>query len=134
MKEVSSVEDDYDSDTTNFDLVSDEGWIEKRSSFNVARFGNAAMYVGKHFTTKLKNKFTYQNKEKDASSYVGKIISVVVKADKKSELFFKFEDCSLADSTTSSCHYGYYPCSNFMSSQSHVTFLNSLDESDNPTK
>jgi hypothetical protein len=113
----------YDSDETNYKKENNEGWIEKRRNFNVRNYGNAAMYVHKHFMTKDKKNFTYQtNKEKDAKLFVGKVVSIVVKKQNKDILHFKFTN---NDAPTT---FGYYPCLDFMSSKSPVTFINRVED------
>jgi hypothetical protein len=115
----------YDSDRTNIKKEDNEGWIEKRRNFNVPRYGNAAMYIKKHFMTRDKKNFTYQtNKEKDAPLFVGKVISVVFNKKNEDYLHFKFH--SVNEPTI----FGYYPCEHFMcaKSKSHVTFINRVED------
>ena len=126
--------DPYDSDATNFDEPDQSGWVQKGRNFNVHRYGNAAFYVGKYFITKDKKNFKYQvDKSKDAVLFVGQIISVVVRPEEKDSLYFQFreekDDCYWFNDTNKTKPVkGYYACSNFMSSKSHVTFINKWED------
>ena len=70
--EDESQKDSYDTDEENID---DNGWITKKSKFNVPSYGNVALYIGRilHTTTsstKLKvNSVVFKKVDKDKAMY-----------------------------------------------------------------
>ena len=93
------------------DDESDEGWITKKRSFHVKKYGNACVYIHKVFNVKKKTK---ESLFPDGMNK-GKICAVVVAASNRSNYFFKIYDCEVyRHPPASNERYSYVPCTRLM--------------------
>jgi len=132
FSDVDSDDHSYDSDITSDANLNSDGYIHKGTKFHVLRYGNAAFYFEKFFLA-INKSYCYESqlfKKHSQSTFIGIIKGIMVKRIKNEDkLYFQFcEYTNQIQNLTSPQMYGYALCSEFMSSQSPVLFLNNSEE------